>query len=328
MSISQQTNLWYSFSMNTEDCLSYSTKALKSEKPRIEPVKVELTQSGYNSILENIDSRFRIVLITQGTGSVEINKTLYPWISPCLICLNETDVIKFQNTETQIETNTLAFHPQFLHKKLNFENIRIRGMDAEQEVIENRLMLKPFVGINKIALLNHLPPEATNRIKTLITSASTELTQQETGWWPCRTRSYLTELLFFIVQLQENSQKNEISDINTDINISENFKPVLDFVMRKYNTGLTLEDIAKEFGTNRTTLNDKFKAETGMTAIAYIIDLRLRISAAMLVDTDLPVSEISDRIGSADVSHFERQFRKKYGMSPKNYRLTAKGAKN
>jgi len=59
---------------------------------------------------------------------------------------------------------------------------------------------------------------------------------------------------------------------------------------------------------------------TGMTIVAYLIQLRIKLAATMLRDTGLPVTEIHQRVGFNDDSHFRRTFRKYTGASPSEYR--------
>ncbi|MBQ6781313.1 MAG: hypothetical protein IJP62_08780, partial [Treponema sp.] len=60
--------------------------------------------------------------------------------------LNEKDKMKITDVgQTSIKGRIFLFNPKFLNKKLNFENIRVRGAEAESEVIENRMILKPFI---------------------------------------------------------------------------------------------------------------------------------------------------------------------------------------
>jgi AraC family L-rhamnose operon regulatory protein RhaS len=285
---------------------------------------------------ESIPERFRIILIEKGAGACEIDGVLHPWVAPCLIAVNEKSrfVCRQQHSGQGVEQNAalpeayvLYFHPGALHKNLTMENFRQRGTDLPPGVIENSLLLRAFAG-DAAPPINHISPESSVRVRELLVSIRRELAEQETGWWPCRARSYLTELLFLIVQLQDADRQrpltNNVDLLPEPLTVSPEFKPLLDFIMRFYNTKLSLDDIAREFGTNRTSLNRQFRAETGMTAIAYLIDLRLRIASAMLVNTDLTVSEITERVGIGDISHFERIFRQKYLMSPRSYRGAAK----
>jgi AraC-like DNA-binding protein len=300
--------------------LPYSTSVKKSEKHLMEPVQVTPGHLSDINLEHTIPDRLRIIFVSNKSGTFDVDGTIFPWIAPCVLCANEQTDIKIMPApdSTQIQTLTLYFHPRFLHKRLTFENIGQKGMDVEPGVIENRLILRPFTKSSAL-LLSHLPPEDAVRIQTLLGSCETELTEQSTGWWPCRTRSYMTELLFLLAQLQESLSDGE-NRLPQTINVSSEFKPVLDYVMRSYSTQLSLDSLSSQFATNRTTLNEKFKKETGMTAIAYIIDLRLRIAATLLTDTELAVAEIAERTGYSDITHFERLFKRKYIVPPVQFR--------
>ena len=301
--------------------MNYATHALKKDSTRVEPIcilKESISNSYENKI---IDNRFRIMFLEEGSGSVSVNNQQILWIAPCVICVSEKDSLEFaQNIQQKTLTlETIYFHPQFINKGLNFDTIRKKGMDAPPEVIENRLILTPFFYDSSKKVLNHISPESSIRIRNLINSAKEELVQQNSGWWPCRTRYFLTELLFFLAHLLQTSQSTEIH-AQQSFPVSENFKPIVDYLMGSYHTKISLDALARKFGTNRTSLNQQFKKETGMTVIAYIIDLRLRIASTMLSDTDLPIAEIAERTGCGDISYFERIFKKKYTESPTSYR--------
>jgi AraC-like DNA-binding protein len=301
----------------------HATRAKKSDILRIEPVQVmhvPITSFCHENI---VPDRFRVVFCPAGHGALELNGTLLQWIAPFVLCLSETASITTMGSvsENNAPVTILYLHPKFLHKHLDFSNIRIKGMDVEPEVVDNRLLLRPFI-TEPFLMLNHIAPESAVRISELLMNCQTELTEQATGWWPCRTRSYITELLFFIAQIQE-QVCSDTQNISPPA-VSPDFKPVLDYVMRSYHTTITLDSLASLFATNRTSLNERFRKETGMSAIAYIIDLRLRVAAALLATTGLPVSEISGRTGFGDVTHFERTFRQKFYLTPSAYRTAHK----
>ena len=294
--------------------MEYSTTAIKSEKLRIEPVFVTEKISG-NEIDENVSDRFRIILFTEGKFTAEINDSPAQIISPTVMSLNEKDKMKITDVgQPSIKGRIFLFNPKFLNKKLNFENIRIRGAEAESEVIENRMILKSFINSKELNYFRYINPEDSAHISDLMEKAHFQLTQQDSGWWPCKTRSFLTEILFFVAQIFELKQ-NENKEV-TSFAVSAELKPILDYIARSYDKKITLDALSAEFGTNRTDLNKLFKKETGMTAIKYLIDLRLRIARSLLKDTDLPVERIAEQTGFADSTHLERLFKQKYQMSP------------
>ena len=68
-----------------------------------------------------------------------------------------------------------------------------------------------------------------------------------------------------------------------------------------------------------------FKQATGQTPHQYVLSCRIAYAKQLLAETDIPLSEISLRVGCTDQSYFTALFRKHVTMTPKAYRdATAK----
>lgn len=65
----------------------------------------------------------------------------------------------------------------------------------------------------------------------------------------------------------------------------------------------------------------RFSGATGMTPLDYVHALRLEEAKQMLETGDLAVEAITNEIGYEDTSFFSRLFRRKVGLTPKQYRL-------
>lgn len=63
-----------------------------------------------------------------------------------------------------------------------------------------------------------------------------------------------------------------------------------------------------------------FKSITGSPPAKYLKSLRLQQAATLLTTTFLSVKEIVRRVGCTDDSHFVRDFKRMYGMTPSAYR--------
>ena len=59
---------------------------------------------------------------------------------------------------------------------------------------------------------------------------------------------------------------------------------------------------------------------TGMLPKQYIEELKIRLAAALLLDSRLTVTEIAARFGYLDPYHFSRRFKQRVGVSPEKYR--------
>lgn len=67
-----------------------------------------------------------------------------------------------------------------------------------------------------------------------------------------------------------------------------------------------------------------FKSRTGRTLSDYIIDVRLGYAARMLVDTSKSVSDICYECGFNNQSNFNRIFKSKRGLTPRDFRAMFK----
>jgi transcriptional regulator GlxA family with amidase domain len=65
-----------------------------------------------------------------------------------------------------------------------------------------------------------------------------------------------------------------------------------------------------------------FKAENGIPAARYLKSLRMKKAAVLLATTFLSVKEVMVRVGLRDESHFVKDFKKSYGLTPTEYRRT------
>jgi ligand-binding sensor domain-containing protein/signal transduction histidine kinase/DNA-binding response OmpR family regulator len=85
------------------------------------------------------------------------------------------------------------------------------------------------------------------------------------------------------------------------------------------NTQFNVDRFAEKLKMNRTQFYRKFKAISGQTPHEYIIIIRLRIAADLLLKRDHNISEAGYQVGFSDPAHFTRVFTKVYGKSPKKY---------
>ena len=77
---------------------------------------------------------------------------------------------------------------------------------------------------------------------------------------------------------------------------------------------------AGELGVTPNHLNRVVKSETGRSAGEWIENARLTLARTLLHDPDIPISEVSYRLGFEDPAYFSRFFRKLVGMSPTDFR--------
>lgn len=82
----------------------------------------------------------------------------------------------------------------------------------------------------------------------------------------------------------------------------------------------SVTEIAKHLGVSEVYLRRRFKESMGTSPTKYKNELRLERSVSYLKFGEISVQEISDTLGYATVSHFIKEFKERYGLSPLQYR--------
>lgn len=78
--------------------------------------------------------------------------------------------------------------------------------------------------------------------------------------------------------------------------------------------------LARISGLDRFGFMHRFKAVTGQSANQYVINTRIRASAARLIETKAPISEIALDVGFNDISYFNACFRAAFACTPRQFR--------
>jgi YesN/AraC family two-component response regulator/predicted regulator of Ras-like GTPase activity (Roadblock/LC7/MglB family) len=119
------------------------------------------------------------------------------------------------------------------------------------------------------------------------------------------------ELLGLILAYMESVKRNK-----NDVLI----RKTLDLIQEKYKTDLTLQAAADAANISPSYLSKLFKEEVGESFVEYVTGLRLEHAVRLLQETDWTLTQISEEIGYTSVQQLFRIFRKKYGITPGEYR--------
>ncbi|MDR1959226.1 MAG: DNA-binding transcriptional regulator [Planctomycetaceae bacterium] len=96
----------------------------------------------------------------------------------------------------------------------------------------------------------------------------------------------------------------------------------LRFIRTEVAHNLRVNDVAKEVGISRGTLNSLFQKHLRSTPLEEILRVRMEWAKELLRDTEIPIAEISAMIGYQTPEYFSRAFAREIGMSPREYRFT------
>lgn len=92
------------------------------------------------------------------------------------------------------------------------------------------------------------------------------------------------------------------------------------FISQHTNEPIQIADVAEYIGKSRSYLTSKFKKELGFDVSKFIMRCKLEEAKSLLTYSDKTLSEISSYLCFSSQSYFQNVFKKKYGMTPAQYR--------
>ncbi len=101
---------------------------------------------------------------------------------------------------------------------------------------------------------------------------------------------------------------------------NEQVKKIIDYIDVSYTEDIMLSTLSKEFNISLGYLSALIKKGTGTTYTEYVVNKRLSLAKELLHDSSLSIQDIVQRIGYKDYFHFNKLFKKHYGITPSKYR--------
>jgi AraC-like DNA-binding protein len=109
---------------------------------------------------------------------------------------------------------------------------------------------------------------------------------------------------------------------NTELiyNDSERVEKVVAFINENFSRTIRLAEAAELVEMAETAFSRFFKAKTGITFVDYLNDIRIGHASRLLIDTISPIAEIAQECGFTSLTNFNRIFKKRKGLVPKDFR--------
>ena len=95
---------------------------------------------------------------------------------------------------------------------------------------------------------------------------------------------------------------------------------VRQYLDEHHNEQLTLREAAERLHISEYYLAHVFKQEFGIPPMQYVMKRRIGEAQELLMNTDLPIAEVADRLGYSSVCHFNAMFKKNVGLPPGKFR--------
>lgn len=94
----------------------------------------------------------------------------------------------------------------------------------------------------------------------------------------------------------------------------------IQFIRAHSNKIITVDDVAAYINRSRSYISRKFKNELKNTIGFFIMHTKLEEAKSLLLYSDKSLSEISNYLGFSSQSYFQNLYKKKYGLTPGQFR--------
>ncbi|MEH7480018.1 response regulator [Neobacillus drentensis] len=215
-------------------------------------------------------------------------------------------VIKYESAQITDSLTRVLLSIEVAIKEQKQDKINKGLEDLLDKCREHSLLIDQVTNIyNQLVSLIHKYYRNSNRVKGI---------EYLTYYQGARSFHSIEEIfdkikMFFVEQPQE-----ELLITN------EMVKTIIDYINSHFTEEILLTTLAQKFNMSIGYLSVLIKKETGTTYTEYVTQKRLNMAKELLSDSKLSVYEIVRRVGYKDYFHFNKLFKKYFGLTPSKYR--------
>jgi two-component system response regulator YesN len=101
-------------------------------------------------------------------------------------------------------------------------------------------------------------------------------------------------------------------------------RKAIEYIYQESNHDISLKTIAAEFNVSPAYLGQLFRTQTGKYFNDYLTTVRLEYSKKLILETDMKLCDIAFQAGFSSHTYFNRIFKRIFGISPSEFRYSAR----
>ncbi|WP_271629239.1 helix-turn-helix domain-containing protein [Caldicellulosiruptor sp. DIB 104C] len=213
------------------------------------------------------------------------------------------------------DSNSFVILPPYSRVKLEIEEktkalvIEIDSYLINHVLSKLKIEFEPYElgNVNNVLFVGKYSPDLTQTYKKIVDTFFSRKVNRE-----FLLDLYTQEFVYDIFKYR--GAEKIINDKNSEI------YHILDYINTNYLRKLKISDIAKEFSMKEYELTKYFKKFTGKSPKEYIKDLKLNKAKELLKFEN--VTNVCYDIRYENISHFIKEFKNKFGVTPNLYKKT------
>lgn len=160
------------------------------------------------------------------------------------------------------------------------------------------------------------PKEITPSIGLILNQLTTKQINQSLR--PVYIKGKVYELLSFYFSSASETETEHCPYIASEETISK-IKHAKEIILEEMNNPPSLPELAKLVGLNIKKLKTDFKEFYGVPVFSFLLNYKMELAKKLLQEQQMNVNEIASNLGYSTSSHFIAAFKRKFGITPKQF---------
>ena len=259
-------------------------------------IHVDFKDDSINIETTHYHNNFEIIFITKGTSTFLIENKKIKAKKNSLVLLSNLENHSMTIDETPYERYVVSVD--------NLLKINLLPSEIYIKILQNRPKDFPYI----FEFNNEDADVIVNILKLLLKEESSKNYSEHLS------NLLINQLLIMVFRSNPDFFKN------TKTEFEKTIYNIQDYINENYMEDINLDSIENKFYINKYEVSRNFKKITGYNFKTYLILVRLSKAKDLLVNSNLTIAEIADRIGYGSESLFVRMFKKYENTTPTKYR--------
>ncbi len=279
----------------------------------------------YNAKNLHLHDYFELLVVLEGTVSQMIEDKEY-FYTPGSCCLINRSLYHLENYTGKAKILFIGFSVDFIREL--FDHCSVADFPQEKEILDSdfyHFIMDDIKNPGSKAYLDFIPSLGNQTSVQMLHNINTSI--MEVMLHPTFGATHQIKGLFsFLIASLSNPEYFHCSKILLEENSDILIFARISHLIEEKNGRITRSELARQLNYSGDYINRIINKFTGLCLFDYSMNFCMKKAADELIHSDRTIGEIATKLQFSNRTHFYKLFKKRYGVTPKEYRFKNKEA--